>query len=232
MNRPPRLLLVGLGVGLALGAAGPSAGQVPDGWYHTNDPSLQIVRASVRAKEGRVRVSIGVYCDSIVVHSDRHWGDPAQGSIIQIYTSHPDRVRLWRNRALVRQRQSETPIVLSLLTGSGTGRRVNYLVCSQAKISGRVLTRDAPGVVSFATSGKSCTCVPSEVGDCSQIESQIEIVTEHCADQAAFPELFEFSTKGIERFRIRGKGEAIVFPNSRPPDSDRFPPLDPFDPAE
>jgi hypothetical protein len=195
----------------------PVVADLPDPTYVLTDKSSNASRADLRVEDDQFFVVVRSQCAPFSDASN----SPDVGSLLEVSTNHPDRIRLKKERGSVEQAQNDNLPMVKLVTGSGDGQITNPLLCEKAEAEGEVKTKKSPNQGAFEASGKNCVCLVSgefEASDCTVFTAQVNRLVTDCQNDKSLDVSFEGG--GLKRFEIKGKGDAFLASEVPRPDPD------------
>jgi len=168
--------------------------EVPNAPYSISDEKDPDAEGSVQATGDSFFSGAAVECAPFTGGS--------AGSLVLIYSSHPDGAKLKKNKAEVEQAQKDNQAVVEFRTGTDPEYRT-FLSCEKAEVQSDVKDKKTPFKGSFSASAKNCVC---DSGDCDQYAAQIATLSTDCDDNKSIKGSFKDGE--IKKIKIKGKGDA------------------------
>jgi len=199
MNRHFRNISIAIASGAVLAVAGAVVAEVPDNAWFITDKDEAVTEGYFEADGDQFSAQAETQC------APQNVANSAVGTYVEIYSYHPDSVKLKKEKGEVSQGQKDNQAGVYIETGNGTAFRYNYLICDKAEVSSDIKTKKSPTQGSFKGSAKDCTCDGPFCGD---YPAQIAQAAEECADLKSIKG--DFKDGVLKKLKIKGKGDAEV----------------------
>jgi hypothetical protein len=202
MNRHFRNFSIAIASGAVLAVAGAVFANVPNNYYDITDKKESQTEADIDMAGSMNFVSVETEC------ADFPGGNSTEGSYVQFFSTHPDSVKLKKNKGSLEQSQKGNQALLYIETGNGTANRENYLLCDKIEVSGDVNTKKSPITGSFEGSAKNCVCDTDGDDDCGSYAAQLTQLAIDCADLKTIKG--DFKDGVVKKVSIKGKGDGEI----------------------